>query len=155
MASANIDFDRGVLIRQNPSAGGIQIYMYVDAPGVFLNAFGQEVDADLAAGAGYDVALLARRRLIQERKALALAAIEEELEGADAGEAVVVRQRGDWSLVDIGLGRFVVKDPDGAVVTPHALPREQADIVFEKLTPGLKDRKVKQAKDDPEEVPAA
>lgn len=148
MASVNIDFDRGVLIRQNVSAGGIQVYMYVDQPGVFLNAFGDEVDEDLAAGAGFDVTALKRKRLIAERKAEALAAIEQELAGADEGEAITVRQRGEWQLVDIGLGRHVIKDPDGSVVTPAPLPREQADIVFDKLTPGLKDRKVSKGKED-------
>lgn len=139
----NIDFDRGVHVRTNTLVGGVQIYMYVDSPGVYYDAFGHEVSEELAEGAGFDVENLRKKRLLAERRAQALKTIEDEFRAAEEGEQLVVRERGGWQLVDIGAGRFIIKDPDGNNINPVPLPRQSADALLEQLTPGAKDSKVK------------
>jgi hypothetical protein len=150
MAEAAIDLDRGVHMRTNAQAGGIQIYMYVDQPGVYYDPFGNEVPDVLAEGAGFDVSLLAKQRKLKEMKEKAVAAITEEFEKADiVGKEVVVRSRGGFTLVDLGAERHIIKDQDGNSINPVPLPRSQADLVLDQLTPGAKDDKLSKAEAEP------
>ena len=45
--SDGIDVNRGVMIKKHPSMG--LVYMYMDKPGVYLNAFGKELPDKIAA----------------------------------------------------------------------------------------------------------
>lgn len=154
MAERFIDLDRGVHMRTNAGAGGIQIYMYVDTPGVYLDAFGHEVPEELAEGAGFDVEHLRKKRQLAERRAAAIKQVEDEMAAADEGDAIVVRERAGWQILDIGLGRHILKDPDGNNINPVPLPRQSADALLEQLTPNAKDEKPKKGA-APKEEPAA
>lgn len=135
MAQRNIDYDRGVIIKTH-NASGMDVYMYADTPGVFLNAFGTEVDEKLAKEAGYDVDRLSREKVKRERIAAAAQMIEQELALADKeGQKEVVVERAGFKVIDIGLGRHFVEDPDGNRLTVHALPLEQAKTLLDQLTP--------------------
>jgi len=83
--SGNIDYDRGVVKRIHPNLG-VDVYMYRDDPGVFLNAFGTEVDVELAKSCGFDVDKLEKAKRKKEMMAKAMIEIEAQLaEEADAG----------------------------------------------------------------------
>lgn len=135
MASKNIDYNRGVLKKVHNKLG-VDVYMYKDTPGVYLNAYGTEVSEALAAEAGFDIETLGRARLKRERMAQAMAAIEQELNPeVGAGERKLVEERGGFKIMDIGLGRHIVEDPDGNKLTAAPLPLETAKVLLERLTP--------------------
>lgn len=125
-----IDYDRGVTHKRHPS--GLDVYMYKDQPGVFLNAFGREVTPDLAAAAGFDVDRLLKEKTKRERMALAMAAIEEEFEG----EAKQVKSKGEFKAVHVGFGRHNVLDADGNKLNPRPLTKEEALKLLEQMTAG-------------------
>lgn len=131
--SKHIDVDRGVLMRYLEGTG-IQVYMYVDEPGVFLNAFGKEVSEDLAKQAGFDVERLSRERVKRERMKAAFAAIEAEIDNSEAKENVV-EERDGFRLIDIGLGRYMIKDPEGASLNPVPVTEQIAKKLFDQLVP--------------------
>ncbi len=131
-----IDVDRGVMMRYLDGTG-IQVYMYLDTPGVYLNAFGAEVSGDLARQAGFDVEKLGRERTKRERMATAFAAIEAEIEGRSEKEATLVERNG-FKLIDIGLGRTVIKDPDGLSLVSNPVPLEYGQKLFDMLAPEVK-----------------
>jgi hypothetical protein len=142
MANRKIDYDRGVLIKTHPSMG-MDIYMYVDTPGVYLNAFGTEVPMELATASGYDTERFGKEKIKRERMKLAMASIEAELELADKQEKQeVVYSKGDFKVVDIGLGRHFVQDPDGNRLTTQAIPLEQAKVLVDQLVPKVEKEKV-------------
>lgn len=130
----NINYDLGVIKRKH-SASGIDVYMYVNEPGVFRTAYGTEVSADLAKAAGFDVEVLAKERLKRSRMAAAMAAIEAEL--ADPADPVqkVLAERGGYKVVAIGLGRTNVLDPDGHKLNSVYLPEAEAVKLIEHLAP--------------------
>jgi len=142
---AHIDLDRGVHQRQHP-ATGIAVYMYVDTPGVYLNAYGSEVSPELALEAGFDVDKLAKMRLRQERIKAARDQIEAEIDALDDGDTKIVRERDGFTIVDIGLGRYIIKDPDGNALISQPQSRAIADALIEKLSPNGKDGKVVKGK---------
>lgn len=130
-----IDYDRGVQKRHHGS--GLEIYMYVDAPGVYLNSHGTEVSEALAQQAGYPTEDLGRQRVMKERMAQATEAIAREM-GIAPKEKKVVKEKGGFKVIDIGIGRHQIEDPDGAVLTPQPLPLEQATRLLEELVPTQK-----------------
>lgn len=125
-----IDYDRGVTHKRHPS--GLDVYMYKDQPGVFLNAFGREVTPDLAAAAGFDTDHLLKEKAKRERMALAMAAIEEEFEG----EAKQVKAKGEFKVVHVGFGRHNLLDPDGNKLNPRPLTKEEALKLLEQVAKG-------------------
>lgn len=116
-----IDYDRGVAKRKAP--GGVSVYMYNDSPGHYYNAYGTEVDESLAKAAGFPVERLRKERAKQERMTQAKDLIEKEFASAP-GEIKVVAKKGDFSLVDIGLGRFQVRDPDGTPLNTQHVSKD-------------------------------
>lgn len=135
MAASKIDLDRGVVIRKHPT--GVEVFEYKDDPGVYLNTFGKVVHDDLAKEAGYDTGKQAKAKLRKERMAEALARIEAELADGDgeAGDRKVVNERDGFKVVDIGLGRFIIEDPDGGNLTKQPLTKQEVEVVFGKLVP--------------------
>ena len=131
---ANIDLDRPLRMRVLDGTG-IQVYMYIDEPGVFRNAFGQEVSETLAKQAGYEVERLGRERMKREKMKAAFAAIEREMDTASDIEEKVLVERSGYKLVDIGLGRTVITDPDGSKLTTMPVPQELGQKLFDELVP--------------------
>lgn len=129
MADRKIDYDRGAIIMSHPGTG-MDVFMYVDAPGEYLTAHAVPVPDDIAQAAGYDVARLAKERLRNQRKAQASAIIDRELaDDANTNEECVDVRNG-FHLVSIGMGRHNVKDPDGNILNAHPLPKEGAQKLF-------------------------
>lgn len=133
-----VDYDRGVLIMTHPGTG-MDVYMYVDTPGVYLNANELPVTDEIASEAGYKVEQLAKEKLRMQRKAQAGALIDKELSDETSTEEVEVADRNGFKIVSIGMGRHNVKDPDGNIINAHPLPLEMA----QKLLSGMAGEEVK------------
>ena len=128
-----IDYDRGVIISQH-KASGMDVFMYVDTPGVYLNAFGTPVSDQLAKEAGYDVEKFGKDKLKRERMAKAMTAIEAELAIADeVGKKNVIEEKGGFKIVDLGVGRHYVEDAEGNRLNSIPLPVEQARVLLAQL----------------------
>jgi hypothetical protein len=134
----NIDYNRGVM-KQTAHASGVNVYMYIDQPGVFLSAHGTPVSQKLAEEAGYNVADLTKKKQMNERIAEAHAAIRREFEQNETVNLIVAERQG-FKVKDIGLGRFQVLDPDDVVMTKEPLSRELATAVLNQLAPGGEDQ---------------
>lgn len=132
MSDRKIDYDRGALIMTHPGSG-MDVFMYVDSPGKYLNAHLNSVPDNIAKEAGYNVEQLAKERVRLDRKAQAGAIIDKELANDEDLEEVTVDNRNGFSLVSIGLGRHNVKDPDGNILNAHSLPKESAQKLFEAM----------------------
>ena len=128
----NIDYNRGVIKKINPQ--GVAIFMYRDDPGIFLSAFGTPVTDDLAATAGFAIERLSKARLKKERLKVAAQEVERQLADEEKARNTIVRTEKGFSIVDIGLGRFNVRDPDGNVLTVAPLSRELAEGLLSGLT---------------------
>lgn len=129
----NIDYNRGVLIRSHPALQ-MDIYMYHDSPGVYLNGYGTEIAEALAAEAGYPVEVYSKEKERRRRVAQATEAIERELNAA-APQRKVVREQGGFRMVDMGLDRFQIEDPNGAVLHKDFLTKALADKLLNSLAP--------------------
>lgn len=128
-----VDYDRGIMKRLHPT--GVEVYMYMDTPGVYLNAFGTPVADEMADQAGFPVGQFAKDKLKKERMAAALSFIEAELsDGPKVGEPI--DERDGFKLVAVALDGFRVLDPDGNSLTPVPLPQKAAQALFNQLAPG-------------------
>ena len=96
-----IDLDRGVISRSHPSLG-MDVYMYVDDPGVYLTAHGTEVALALAEQAGFEVDKYAKQHKIKVAMANAQADV---LAQFNEATTEVLVERNGFKVVDIGLGR--------------------------------------------------
>lgn len=119
-----VDFDRGVIIRDHPGIG-ISVYMYSDNPGVYFDAYGNELSIAVAEQAGYDVDILQKKKALIERRRLAIAAIDAEAE-AEPESVKVISENGPFKALDIGSGRAVIEDADGNRITPSPITVQQA-----------------------------
>lgn len=130
-----IDINKGVETHWHSS--GMQVHMYVNEPGVFRNSHGTIVSKELAAEAGYDVDRLVGEADRRKRIADAIAAVDQEFNQAqnETGGPVLVEEASGFKLLDIGLGRFSIQDPDGNQVVPRPLPEKEARLLFSKLVP--------------------
>lgn len=144
MSERKISYNRGVHKRSvfendDPIKGQAitDVYMYVDQPGVFYNAFEIEVSDDLARRAGYDVDVLRKHKLANERRADFEKALRAEMElGVDPGDAKVVQEREGFKLMDIGKDRFQILGPDGYLVNKSGpLPGKRAAALFNEVIP--------------------
>ena len=135
MAERKIDYNRGVVKRHNPTAG-MEIYMYSDTPGVYLNAYGDEVPEAMAKAAGFPVETLGKKRLVAERMKQAMDLIEAEVSGIeDEVEIKVFKERNGYKIMSYGLGRFSLMDPDENRLTQRYLTKEEALAVFNQMAP--------------------
>lgn len=133
MPQGKIDYDRGVIINVH-AASGMDVFMYADDPGVFLNAHGGEVKDFIAKEAGYDIEKLAKDKLKKSRKAQASAMIEAEFaDDKDMTEDVVAEVDG-YTIVTTGLGRHHVLDPDGNRLSAFPLSLEAAQNLLNGMT---------------------
>lgn len=135
MSERVIDYDRGVIIQSHHS--GMDVFMYVDTPGVFLTAHGKDVSEQIAAEAGYDVAKLMKERIRRERIDQATKLISKELEDEKDLVENVVEEREGWKLVSTGLGRHNVVDPDGNILNRSPLVLDSAKRLFDGMAPAV------------------
>jgi len=137
VAKSNIDEDRGVLIRHVPELG-MEIYMYRDTPGVWLNAYGTPVAPDLARKAGFDVDRYLKLKQRRDMMSQAQAAIEKQLdlEASQPGARTVILERDGFKIVQTASGRCVVEAPDGTALTGTAqLNETAARAIFDQICP--------------------
>lgn len=133
MADRIIDYDRGALIKTHPGTG-MDVFMYVDDPGKYLNAHGHAVPETIAQESGYDVEKLGKEKLRLERKKNAAALIDAELaDDKDLTENVVAEIDG-WQLISLGLGRHNVVDPDGNILNKNHLSVEMGQKLLASFT---------------------
>lgn len=130
-----IDLDRGVHSRTAPDNGGMEIYMYVDTPGVYLSAHGTEVPIALAEAAGFPVAEHMKKRRLKEALEAARNEVLAKMQEADGREKVVTRDKEGFKIVDIGMDRYVVYSPDDDRLTPEPLSLMHANILLDQLVP--------------------
>lgn len=128
----NIDYDRGVMKRTHGL--GLDIYMYLDTPGHYLNAHATEVSAELAKQAGFETETLGRKRLLNERLHEANEKIRAELDAA-ANERKIEQEVEGFKLIDLGLGNYMVAGPDDVNLLPKPIPKQQAQMLFKELIP--------------------
>lgn len=144
---AVIDYDKGVLKRKHPL--GLDVYMYVGQPGVFLNAHGGEVSPQLAAEAGFDTDALLKERRRRDRVAEAESAINAEFNKPEARK-VVARLNG-YEIVRVNGNNHVIVDAEGnPLTTGKLLTKEQAVKVAEQMSP-VKPEPEAEAGDDKQE----
>ncbi len=124
----------GIQMRQGP--GGVQVFMYNDDPGVFLNERGAPVSDVFAGAAGFDVVTLGKLRRKKQALAKAAGSIEEEFEHEGAAANVLV-ERGEYRLVELAPGHFQVQfieeDGRGSPLSATVLTRKAAEKIFEDL----------------------
>lgn len=131
-----IDLDRGVHQRIDPGSG-MDIYMYVDTPGVYLTLHGTEVDVELARRAGFPVEEQLKKRRVQQALAAAQDRVLAELQVADQSVKVVVQEADGFKIIDIGYDRYQVLSPDDDVLTPAPLNLRSAVILLSQLVPSF------------------
>lgn len=146
MTDRAIDYDRGVSIREDPKTG-VQVFMYKDTPGVYLDVFGHEVSEELAKAASFDVENLSKARQRRERMAAAMAAIAADLP-MDT-DLKTVKERDGFKIVEYGMGRHRVEDPDGNTLNTIPLPKEQAFLLLDNLAPEPKPAAREKGQKDP------
>ncbi len=135
MGVLKIDYNRGCLKKVIQSTG-MEIFMYIDMPGVYYNSFETEVPEDLAAKAGYDITKFGKMRKRREQMALAMKSIDADLAMEEYSEQrEVIEQRGGFTLVHIGLGRHILEDPEGGKLVDRPLTLEEGQKAMEELVP--------------------
>lgn len=143
MPTGNIDYDRGVIINTHKTYG-MDVFMYVDDPGKFLNAHGRPVSDEIAGEAGYDVEKLAKDRTKKERKEQAMAMIDAELADDKDVKEEIVEERNGYKIITTGLGRHHVVDPDGNRLTSFPLMLEAAQKLMNGMAgPVVSEKKAK------------
>ena len=130
MAEKTIDLDRGVIICNH--SAGFNVYMYVDTPGVYLNAYGAEVPIGIASEAGFDTERNGKLRQRRERMAKAMQEIEKDLALVDRVHEVLMEQAG-LKLVHVGFERYIIEDADGNNLTKQPLTKEQGENLLPRL----------------------
>jgi hypothetical protein len=90
-----VNLNRGVTKRTHPK-DGVQVCMYKDSPGLYMNIHGDELTDEFAAEAGFDIAALEKERQKQEKLAAAQLKVEKEY---SAVEGEVVETAGIFEIV--------------------------------------------------------
>jgi len=128
-----IDYDRGVHIRMHPS--GVEVFMYVDTPGVYLNVHGDPFPSiKFAQEAGFDTETLARQRKIKEGVAEYEAKLRSELDLPISKRRILKEWEG-YKVVELSPGRFQLFGPDDLVLHKDPLPEKEALKLLEALVP--------------------
>lgn len=124
MAQGNIDVDRGVQIRQivkfdsknrarydaDLQYGGIFVYMYKDAPGVYYDVHGNTIPKHMAALAGYPVTENAKKLKLAQASAEFRENMRKALEIESEEKKVVLAEAGDWQVLQLPMGHATVVD---------------------------------------------
>lgn len=141
MSTRAIDYDRPCIIKTD-NGTNMDIFMYKDRPGHYLNAFGKPVSEELARKAGFDVQRYSKQRIRQERLAAATEKVNAELElnDEDFRKPNIVANYGNYNVIRHGdSDHHAVHDVDGNVLTPNAvLSRKICDTLAREM--GLADK---------------
>lgn len=144
-----IDVDRGVSMRQvvafdkinpakfqpDPKYGGLTVYMYLDAPGVYYDVHGRIVPEGLAEMAGFDVKVNAKLRNKREAMNQFEKRLAQELLLEDGDEEVVIAQEGDWKVLALPMERAKIVDiTTGEPITAVPMPRADALVLLAHLS---------------------
>jgi hypothetical protein len=124
---ANVDADRGYMLMKHPS--GVEVYMYLDDPGVYLNAFATEVPEEFAAQAGFPVEKYAKLKLRRVKMAQAQALIDAELM-ADEDVRKVLKVINGFQLIKLPMDRYQILDPDGVALTQPIAGKEAVERIY-------------------------
>lgn len=136
-----IDVNRGVMVKKHPA--GFLVYMYMDTPGVYLNAFGNEVPEKIAEQSFFEIERLGKERVKRERMREAMTEIEMELELANSSlEEIVLWERGGYRVIELPLGNAIVMDEDGNKLNPVPIPQGEAKVLLDHLAPVDEKKKV-------------
>lgn len=127
-----IDYDRGVLINQHPS--GIEVYMYIDEPGVYLSAHGNVIATKFAKEAGYNVDELERKKKIKDGLREYEAKLRAEMELPEEQRKVLKEWEG-FKVIELTPGRCQLLAPDGKVLHDGVLPADKAIELLDALVP--------------------
>lgn len=128
-----MDFNRGLEIRHDQNTGA-SIYMVIAEPGVYYTAHGTEVSPEIARAAGFGVDIHLKEKRKREAMTTAQRAIEAQYNAGEAKSDVKAERRG-YKLVDIGIDRFCILDPDGVNLTPKYMGPAIALHVFDQMVP--------------------
>lgn len=146
MADENlkIDLNRGVRMSKDPMSQ-LEVYMYLDTPGVYLDPLGHEVPEEIAARAGYDVEKFGKAQLKAQRMASFMETLDAELDTST--ERTIICERDGYKLVEIGtLGHVLVVDDEDRPLVATPLPRELGEDLFNRMAP-MKKKGVKSLAD--------
>lgn len=127
-----IDYDRGVMIRQDGKSG-IEVYMYIDDPGIYLSVHGNKISEDLARSAGYPVDAQLKARQFKLKLADFEAKLKTELQVEEAG-AQTLREHLGFKLIELGPDRCQIISPQGIVLNTQVLPKDEAVKLFDEVT---------------------
>lgn len=127
-----IDYDRGVLIRQDEKTG-VEVYMYIDDPGRYLTVHGNEVALDLARTVGYPVDDHLRERNIKQRLAKYELDLKKEFEVPE--DRKVIKEYRGFKLLELSPDRCQIIAPNGMVMNKGVIPKEDALKLFEEVAP--------------------
>lgn len=130
-----IDLDRGVHMNSHPTLN-MDVYMYVDDPGVYLTAHGDLVPKEIAEAAGFPVEKHEKAHNIKTAMAAAMAEVMTKFGGEDGPKLHM--ERGGFKVMNIGMGRYNVHGPDGDLLTKAPVPKEQAELLLAHLAPETK-----------------
>lgn len=119
-----IDLNKGVVYKMVPESR-IRVYMYAQQPGVYLDAFGNQLSEVFAKQAGFDTDTLRTERTRQTRMAEALAAINSEFEVPEDGGSAIYK-KGAFSVIALGMGRHNIVDEEGNVLNDIPLTEDEA-----------------------------
>ena len=139
MPDGPIDENLGVIVKFVKKSG-IEVYMYKSEPGIYRTRSGDLIDKKIAFEAGFRVEELDRQKVIQERKAAALADIEDEF--SISVEEKVLVSRGGYKAIRVGpatRGRYVIRDPEGKQITADTVDKKEAYRLISKLAPKEED----------------
>jgi hypothetical protein len=137
-----IDYDRGVKIKIIGRLN-MEVFMYKDDPGVFIDSHGNPVPLELAAEAGYDVPRLEKLRIKKQRLHDAAKFVEEDM-GADESSQVTIFEQDGFRVVGVGSGLHFVEDPDGNCLTPSTrLALEPAKALALKMAKAMVEAKAR------------
>lgn len=133
-----IDLNRGVSMRIVPHGtgpmAGSAVCMYKDAPGLYYAKNGIALDPELAKTAGFDVDGDLKEKARMEKRAAALAAIDQSFGVMPEGE--VIQEDADFQIVHMGHGWFDVLDVEGARLNEGRMRREHAVEFVDALRKG-------------------
>lgn len=125
-------YDRGVQKRLHPA--GLEVYMFVDQPGVFFNAHGNEMDPSLAHEAGFPTEDLLKEKARRDRIADATARIDEEF--SVEGKRDVVAEVNGYRIAKLGSRGHQIFDADDNLLTPGKfLSIDDAKRIAHKMKP--------------------
>jgi hypothetical protein len=153
-----IDVTRGVEIRRDRSTG-VRVYMYINEPGVYLNAFGKPLAESFANKAGFPTERYSRMRNAREKIADFTRKMQHEMDVSSLTEnREVVVARGGYTVYAMPYGNAIVTSDEGDNLTPTPIAQASALELLEALAPTpVAETKIKPepAKLDDDDKPAA